>query len=384
MTVQTKPDLINVRWDHTGALHRPQWLRELGYQHTEGKVSDQELRDGQDRATRELISKEEAAGIPVVTDGELRRQSYHVSFGAAVAGYDQVLPYAYRRPAPDAQREPPGRLPTAMPPPGPAIVHRLPVKERLHFVKNVVLDEYKYAASVTDKPVKVSLIGPDRVWHRFEWESSKHVYPDPDSFMADVVAIDKQIIQELHDAGCRYVQFDEPSYIDHVDAGFLQAMKDRGEDSQQTLDRAIKASNEIIDAFPDMTFGVHICRGGGGGRGGRIHREGGYDAIAEQLFNELHFDRYLLEYDSDHAGGFEPLAAVPKGKVVMLGLVCNNTPDVESADYLRMRLEEASKFISMDQAAIGPRCGMGGLAEDIMWAKLRVIREVAEETWGNS
>ena len=380
MTTQTETDLLNVRLDHTGALRRPDWLRELGYQYTEGRVSEAELRAGQDQAIKEMIEKEEAAGIPVVTDGEMRRQSYHVSFGAAVAGYDKVEPYAYRRPA--ANREPPGRFPTAMPPPGPAIVHRLPVKERLHFVRNVVLDEYRYAASVASRPVKVSLIGPDRVWHRFEWENSKHVYPDPESFMADVVAIDQRIIQELVDAGCRYVQFDEPSYIDHVDPGFLQAMKDRGEDSQETLDRAIKATNEIIDAFPEVTFGVHICRGGGGGRGGRIHREGSYDAIAEQLFNELHFDRYLLEYDSDAAGGFEPLAAVPKGKVVMLGLVCNNTPDVESADYLRMRLDEASRYISLDQAAIGPRCGLGGLAEEIMWQKLAVLRQVADETWG--
>jgi 5-methyltetrahydropteroyltriglutamate--homocysteine methyltransferase len=382
MTTEAKPDLLRVRLDHTGALRRPDWLRELGYQHTEGKVTDAELREGQDRAISEMIKKEEQAGIPVVTDGEMRRQSYHISFGAAVAGYDKVEPYIYRRPA--AQREAPGRLPSAMPPPGPAIVHRLPVKERLHYVANPILDEYKYAASQTNRPVKVSLIGPDRVWHRFEWENSKHVYPDPDSFMADVVAIDKRIIQELHDAGCRYVQFDEPSYIDHVDSGFLQAMKDRGEDSSETLERAIKATNEIIDAFPDMTFGVHICRGGGGGRGGRIHREGSYDAIAEQLFNELHFTRYLLEYDSDAAGGFEPLASVPQGKVVMLGLVCNNTPDVESADYLRSRLDQASQYISMDQAAIGPRCGLGSLPEDILWGKIGVLRQVADETWGKN
>src|SRR6266508_4601547 len=175
MTAVTKADLTYVRWDHTGALRRPDWLRELGYQYSEGRASEAELRAGQDKAIREMIQKEESAGVPVITDGEMRRQSYHVRFGAAVAGYDQVLPYAYRRPAAGATREPPGRLPSGMPGPGPAIVHRLPVKERLRYVKNVILDEYKYAASVTDKPVKVSLIGPDRVWHRFEWENSKHV-----------------------------------------------------------------------------------------------------------------------------------------------------------------------------------------------------------------
>ena len=380
MTTATEKDLTTVRWDHTGALRRPDWLRELGYQHTEGKAADAELRAGQDRAIREMAAKEEAAGIPVLTDGEFRRQSYHVSFGAAVSGYDNVIPYVYRRPQP---REAPGRLPSGMSGPGPAIVHRLPVKERLRLVKNVILDEYKFAASITDRPVKVTLIGPDRVWHRFEWENSKQVYPDPESFMADVVDIDKRMISELVEAGCRYVQFDEPSYIDHVDPGFLAAMSARGEDSKETLNRAIQATNSIIDSFPGVTFGVHICRGGGGGRGGRIHREGSYDEIAEQLFSELHFDRYLLEYDSDKAGGFEPLRFVPKGKVVMLGLVCNNTPDVESADYLRSRLNEASKYLPLEQAAIGPRCGLGSLDEEIMWSKLRVIRQVAEETWGN-
>jgi len=159
-------------------------------------------------------------------------------------------------------------------------------------------------------------------------------------------------------------------------------MRERGEDSNETLRRAIAATNAITAEFPEVTFGVHICRGGGGGRGGRIHREGGYDAIAEQLFNELDVDRYLLEYDSDLAGGFEPLRFVPKGKNVMLGLVCNNTPDVESADYLKRRLDEASRFLPLDQASIGPRCGMGGLDEEIMWSKLRVIREVAESVWG--
>ncbi|HLF78880.1 MAG TPA: cobalamin-independent methionine synthase II family protein [Dehalococcoidia bacterium] len=379
MTSETTPALNKIRWDHTGALHRPQWLRELGYQFTEGKVTAEELRAGQDKAVSEMLGKEEAAGLPVLTDGEYRRHSYHESFGGAVAGYDKVLPYAFNRP--QGRPAAPGRLPTAMPGPGPAILHRLPVKERLHLVRNVILEEYTAASALTEKPVKVSLIGPDRIWHRFEWESSLDVYPSPDEFLADIVAIERQIIAEVVEAGCRYVQFDEPSYIDHVDATFLQAMRARGEDSQQMLDKAIAATNAIVADFPEVTFGLHICRGGGGGRGGRIHREGSYDAIAEQLFSELDIDRFLLEYDSDLAGGFEPLRFVPKEKVVMLGLVCNNTPDVENADYLLRRLEEASKYLPLEQAAIGPRCGMSSLDEDIMWAKLGVIREVAEKVW---
>ena len=381
MTTQVQPSLNTIRWDHTGGLHRPQWLRELGYQQSEGKISAEELRAGQNKAIREIIAKEEAAGLPVLTDGEFRRHSYHESFGGAVTGYDKVTPYVYQRPQPRSAA-PPGRYATALPGPGPAIVHRLPVKERLRLVRNVIADEYKFASSLATKPVKVTLIGPDRIWHRFEWESSLHIYPDPDAFMADVVAIERQIVSEVVAAGCRYIQFDEPSYIDHVDPMFLAAMSARGEDSNKMLERAIAATNAVMAGFDNVTFGVHICRGGGGGRGGRIHREGSYDPIAEQLFAELHVDRYLLEYDSDLAGGFEPLRFVPKEKVVMLGLVCNNTPDVETPEYLKGRLEEASRYLPLEQAAIGPRCGMGGLDDEIMWRKFRVIREVAEEVWG--
>jgi 5-methyltetrahydropteroyltriglutamate--homocysteine methyltransferase len=205
-----------------------------------------------------------------------------------------------------------------------------------------------------------------------------------DAFVGDVVDIERQMITEVIAAGCRYVQLDEPGYTAYVDAISLEMMRSRGEDPQRSLERSIAAGNAIMAGFPGVTFGVHICRGGGGGRGGNFHRQGHYDAIAEQLFSELRCDRFLLEYDSDEAGGFEPLRYLPKDKVAMLGLVCNNTPDVESPDYLKRRLEEASRFLPLEQLAIGPRCGMGSLDEEVMWAKLAVIREVAEEVWPSS
>jgi len=378
----TKAEIGEIRLDHVGSLQRPQWLGELGFQYTEGKATQEELTAGQNKAISELIAKEEAAGLPVLTDGEFRRRAYHESFGAAVTGYDKVTPYTYRRPQPREAREAqPVRQSSGRPGPGPAIVHRLPVKERLSLVRNVILAEYSFAASVATRPVKVTLIGPDRIFHRFEWETSRKVYPNPYDIFEDVIAIERQMIQELAEAGCRYVQFDEPSYLDHVDPLFLEEMRARGEDSQQTLEKAIAATNAIIAGFPEVNFGVHICRGGGGGQGGRVHREGSYDPIAERLFNELNVDRYLLEYDSDLAGGFEPLRLVPKGKVAMLGLVCNNTTDIESADYLKRRVDEASHFLPLDQMAIGPRCGMGNIGEEVMWSKFRVLREVAEDVW---
>jgi 5-methyltetrahydropteroyltriglutamate--homocysteine methyltransferase len=383
MTANTTPELKFLRWDHTGALHRPSWLRQLGYEYSEGKVSLQDLQAGQDRAVQELIRKEEEHGLPVITDGELRRAQFQESFGGAVTGYDKATPFAFSRPRQTQAASTPGRQPSGMPGPGPAVVHRLPVKERLHLTRNVILDEYQAASALTATPVKVTLIGPDRISQRFEWESSGHVYQDMEAFLADVVAIERQMVAEVVAAGCRYVQLDEPGYTAYVDPISLATMRGRGEDPQRNLERSIAADNAIMQGFPGVTFGVHICRGGGGGRGGNFHRQGHYDDIAEQLFGELDCDRFLLEYDSDEAGGFEPLRFLPKDKVAMLGLVCNNTPDVESADYLKRRLDEASGFIPLDQVAIGPRCGMGGLDEEIMWAKLGVIREVAEDIWGS-
>src|SRR5262249_11926722 len=148
-----------------------------------------------------------------------------------------------------------------------------------------------------------TLIGPDRISQRFEYETSHDVYADMDEFLADVVAIERQMISEVIDAGCRYIQIDEPGYTAYVDPPLLERMQARGEDPSQNMLRSIAAENALIAGFPGVTFAVHICRGNGGGRGGPgWHREGAYEAIAEELFTQLNFDRFLLEYDSDAAG----------------------------------------------------------------------------------
>jgi 5-methyltetrahydropteroyltriglutamate--homocysteine methyltransferase len=160
-------------------------------------------------------------------------------------------------------------------------------------------------------------------------------------------------------------------------------MRARGEDPDQNLARSIAADNALTNGFDGVTFGIHICRGGGGGRGGTwFHREGAYDAIAERLYNQLDFDRFLLEYDSDAAGGFDSLRYMPKGKMAVLGLVSNHG-DVETKDYLERRLEEASAYVSLEHAALCPRCGFGGAPdEEKVWRKLGVLQEVATGAWG--
>jgi 5-methyltetrahydropteroyltriglutamate--homocysteine methyltransferase len=377
-----------VRSDHTGALRTPDWLRELYVDHYEGRVDDATLHAAQERAVAEVIRKQEEIGFPVVTDGELLRfAGFQQSFGGAVEGFD-AQPYVPRRrsaatPGSSATAvATPHRIETGVSGPGTAIYNRLPVKHRLKFVHNLLADEYALASRLATHPVKLTLTGPDRISQRFEYETSRDVYPDMDAFLADVIDIERRIIAEVVAAGCRYIQIDEPGYTAYVDPPLLEKMHQRGEDPRANMERSIKADNALIAGFPDVTFAVHICRGNSGGRGGPgWHREGKYDAIAEQLFSELDFDRFLLEYDSEAAGTFDALRFLSSDKVAVLGLVSNHG-EVETPEYLKARLAEASHVLPMEQLALCPRCGLGSAPdEEHQWAKLRVVQEVAREVW---
>jgi 5-methyltetrahydropteroyltriglutamate--homocysteine methyltransferase len=380
-----------VRSDHTGALRTPDWLRDLYVDHHEGRVDAATLREGQTRGVREVIRRQEEIGFPVVTDGELLRfAGFQQSFGGAVEGFD-AEPYVPRRRSVDsssvtsaatATALPTRRIETGISAPGTAIYNRLPVKHRLTFVHNLLADEYALASSLATHPVKLTLTGPDRIQQRFAYEHSRDVYADLDAFLADVVAIERRMIAEVVAAGCRYIQIDEPGYTAYVDPPLLEQMRARGEDPRVNMARGIRADNALIASFPGVTFAVHICRGNSGGRGGPgWHREGTYDAIAEQLYAELAFDRFLLEYDSEAAGTFETLRFMGRDKVAVLGLVSNHGP-VESPEYLKQRLTDASKVLPLEQLALCPRCGLGSAPnEDQQWGKLQVIQDVAEEVW---
>jgi 5-methyltetrahydropteroyltriglutamate--homocysteine methyltransferase len=382
-------DLRTIRTDHTGALRRPEWLNDLYERAGEGTVSQDEMSAGQERAVRAVIEKQESLGLPVVTDGEFCRVGgFQESFGGAVSGFN-AEPYVYRRRAAQATAsasarpgEAPRRIETGLSGPGTAIYNRLPARERLQLVRNLIAEEYVRAGKVANVPVKVTLIGPDRISQRFEYENSRDVYADMDAFLEDVIAIERQMIAEAVEAGCRYIQIDEPGYTAFVDPPLLQQMRERGEDPSSNLERSIRADNAVIAGFPGVTFGVHICRGNSGGRGGAgWHREGTYDDIAERLFAELNFDRFLLEYDSEQAGSFDALRYFPKDKVAVLGLLSNHG-DVETPDYLHRRLEAASGFIDLEQVALCPRCGFGAADEETQWGKLAVMQQVAGEVWG--
>ena len=386
-------ELHRIRIDHIGSLVRPAILKDVFARFDRGQASRQQLAQTQDDAIREVIAKQEAHGLPVVTDGEFRRHSFQESFSECVSGFEvpkNVSLYYENR---DLNLTPLQRAEQNFDEAGPAIITRRPAVQRLKLVRNLPLEEFRYAQSVAKVPAKVTVLGPDRIAQRFKWEASKGVYQDLDDFVGHVVAIERQIIAELVNAGCKYIQIDAPGYTAYVDKVSLERMRSRGEDPERNLQRSIEADNALIEGFPGVTFGIHVCRGNArttdpvtGKLVPQWHREGSYDAIAERLFNSLKHERLLLEYDSERAGGFEPLRLVPNDKVVVLGLVTTKSSDLEPLDELKRRIDVASKYLPLEQLALSPQCGFGGidskvLSQDEMWRKFDRIVETAEQVW---
>jgi 5-methyltetrahydropteroyltriglutamate--homocysteine methyltransferase len=377
-------DLRTIRTDVVGSLLRPAAVVDARKALDEGKLDAAGLRKAEDEAVRGAVALQESVGLDVISDGEMRRLNFQDSFGAAVEGFDAgpstVHGYSKRVEGGTALR----RWEVPVQEHGTAIAHRRPAKSRLKLARNVPLDEYKFVAGVAKTPAKVSLIGPDRISQRFDYESSKAVYKDMDAFLADVVAIEREIIASVVGAGCRYIHIDAPGYTAYVDEPMLKQMRDRGEDPVQNFSRSLKADAAVIADFPGVTFGIHLCRGN---QRSMWHREGSYDAIAERLFSELPHDRFLLEYDSPRAGSFAPLRFLPKGKVAVLGLVSTKVPEMENIDALKRRIDEAAKVIPLEQLAISPQCGFASdvvgnlITPDEQKRKLEIVVETARQVW---
>jgi 5-methyltetrahydropteroyltriglutamate--homocysteine methyltransferase len=391
--METTADLNKIRIDHIGSMVRPEKLKTVFARYDRGQARREELTEAQDEAIRDSIQKQQAHGLPVVTDGEFRRHSFQESFSECVTGFDvpkNVSLYYEKR---DLNQNPLERAEQNFEEAGPAIITRRGAVERLKLTRNLPLEEFRYTQSVAKVPVKVTVLGPDRIAQRFKWESSLNVYKNLDDFVDHVVQIERQIIADLIKVGCQYIQIDAPGYTAYVDKVSLERMRSRGEDPERNFQRSIDADNTLIEGFPGVTFGIHICRGNArtiDSKTGKLvpqwHREGSYDAIAEKLFNSLKHQRLLLEYDSDRAGGFEPLRLVPKDKVIVLGLVSTKNSDMETVDELKRRIDQASKFLPLDQLALSPQCGFGGidskvLTEDEMWKKLDTVVETANQMW---
>jgi methionine synthase II (cobalamin-independent) len=391
--IMSTADLNKLRIDHIGSLVRPAKLKEVFARFDRGQATREEIAQAQDQAIRDVITQQESHGYPIVTDGEFRRHSFQESFSECVAGFDvpkNINLYYEKR---DLNETPLERAEQNFEEAGPAIITRRGVSERLQVIRNLPLVEYRYAQSVAKVPAKVTILGPDRIAQRFKWETSLNVYKGLDEFVEHIVDIERQMIAELVQAGCQYIQIDAPGYTAYVDRVSLDRMRSRGEDPERNFQRSIDADNTLIEGFPGVTFGIHICRGNArtiDPKTGKLvpqwHREGSYDAIAEKLFNMLKHQRLLLEYDSDRAGGFEPLRLVPKDKIVVLGLVSTKNSDMETVDDLKRRIDQASKHLRLEQLALSPQCGFGGidskvLSEAEMWTKLDAIVTTAQQVW---
>jgi 5-methyltetrahydropteroyltriglutamate--homocysteine methyltransferase len=362
MSQSSTPDLEHLRVDQVGSLIRPGYLKDAWAKLREGGIDEAELRAIQDRAIRELIEREDALHFPILTDGEYRRTNFQDGFAASVSGF-RLNPNMMQGGT---------RAPTYLQTGPIAFLHNLP------------LEEWRFAQALTATPVKSTVISPTQIVFRFDHAQ----YPSDQAFLDDVVGIQRRVVHELADAGCPYVQIDAPSYAEQLDPRRLEEARARGEDPARRLERDIAADNAVLEGLQGVVTGIHLCRGGFP-EGSPMLATGSYESIAERLFNDLRHDRFLLEYATERAGGFEPLRFVPKGKIVVLGLINVKTTELDAADAIKRRIEEASKYIAVEQLALSPQCGFsttiraasGATDDSYQWRKLELVQRIAEDVW---
>jgi methionine synthase II (cobalamin-independent) len=368
--------LTRIRNDVIGSLLRPAKLKEARARYDQGLISIEQFRSVEDQCVRDAVALQEGLGLAVITDGEYRRLNFQDSFGESVSGYDAGRPTLefYEKRVEGGSPLQRWEIPDQGEHKGTAVAQRRPAAEKIRLARNVPAEEFEFLHQTAHKPAKVALIGPDRVAQRFDWQNSKAVYSGLDEFIADVVQIEREIIRGLIDAGCHYVQIDAPGYTAYVDAPSLEAMRSRGEDPQANFNRSVQADNAVLEGF--------------GNQRSMWHREGTYDEIAERLLNDLKHDRFLFEYDTPRAGGFEPLRFLPKGKILVLGLVSTKVPRLETVEELKRRIDEAAQYVALEQLAISPQCGFSSdvvgnlISEDDQKRKLEVVVETARQVWG--
>jgi 5-methyltetrahydropteroyltriglutamate--homocysteine methyltransferase len=370
---RTKPPF---RADHVGSLLRPAALKDARAKRERGEISADELRAIEDREIAAVIKKQEQVGLQSVTDGEFRRAFWNYDFLGKLDGVEAYLgerkiKFQGPQPKPMMLRVI-GKLGSYRP--HPMIAH-------FQFVA-------AQAETLPEKPVpKMTIPSPSSLHFRYGRDAvPESIYPSMDDFYRDLGASYRKAVRAFADAGCRYLQLDEVNFTYLCDPKLRELVTKRGEDPAELPHIYARMINTAIADVPDdMTTAMHLCRGN---FQSTFVASGGYEPVAEILFNEIDIDAYFMEYDSDRAGGFEPLRFVPKGKMVVLGLVTSKSGKLESKDELKRRIDEAAKFVPLDQLCLSPQCGFASteegniLAEDEQWAKLARLVEVAHEVWG--
>ena len=365
---RTKPPF---RADHVGSLLRPAVLKEARAKHADGKLGAADLKVIEDREIEKVVQKQEEVGLQLATDGEFRRSWWHFDFYKGLDGVEMVstgkgIVFAGVETKAESVR----------------------VVGKIGFSSHPHLDHFKFLKSHTRVTPKMTIPAPSTLHFRQGRSSiSKEVYPDLDAYFDDVAAAYKKAIRAFYDAGCRYLQMDDTAWSMICDPSEREKSRGRGDDPDSLPAKYAAMTNKALEGRPsDLVVTMHSCRGN---FRSTFIAQGGYEHVAEKLLGELNIDGYFLEYDTDRAGGFEPLRFLPKGnKLVVLGLVTSKSGKLESKDAIKRRIDEATKYVALDQLCLSPQCGFASteegnvLAEDEQWAKLRMIVELADEVWG--
>jgi 5-methyltetrahydropteroyltriglutamate--homocysteine methyltransferase len=361
------------RADHVGSLLRPKALHEARQRYQADEISKDELHEVEDHHIREVIKKQEAVGLRSITDGEFRRTFFHIDFlerleGVTVSGGIEVK-FTGKK----------GEVNFAPP--------RLTVSGKLRHVEDIQKADFEFLKSVTSQTPKVTIPSPTMVHFRGGRKAIDiEAYPDLDDFFEDLAQCYRDEIDSLYQAGCRYIQMDDTNLAYLCDPKLREGAKQRGDDPNELPRTYAELINAVIDGRPeDLTVAVHLCRGNF--RSAWV-AEGSYEPVAEVLFNELNVDAYFLEYDDERSGDFAPLRFVPDNKTVVLGLVTTKIGDLESGQDLIQRVQEARRYVSLDNLCLSPQCGFSStvhgneISEDEQWAKLELVVNTAREIWG--
>ena len=375
MSQRTRPPF---RADHVGSLLRPPELLAARADFEAGRIDATALKAAEDDAIRDAVALQREVGLKAATDGEFRRASWHMDFIYALGGVTRVeeegLHVRFHNEEGDIEFNPPASR----------------VEDRIHLDGTIFGDAFTFLRDTVadDQVPKLTIPSPSMVHYRGGREAiSEEVYPDLDAFWDDLAAAYAQEIAGLHALGCRYLQLDDTSLAYMNDPSQREFVRSRGGDPEHQHETYIATINKALADRPaDMALTTHLCRGN---HHSSWVASGGYDFVAEPLFNDLQVDGFFLEYDDERSGTFEPLRFVPKDKTVVLGLVTTKRPALESKDELKRRIEEATQYIDLDQLCLSGQCGFSSttagnkLTRDDQKAKLERIVEVADEVWGS-
>ena len=361
------------RADHVGSLLRPAALKEARAKHEAGAIGDDALKAVEDREIEKVIKKQEEVRLKSVTDGEFRRTSWQNDFLKLLPG---VEAYVGER-----------KIKFQGPQPKPLLLRV--VGKLGAFNGHPMIEHMKFVKAHTKATAKMTIPSPSSVHFRYGREGvPERIYPSMDDFYRDLGQTYRKAVRAFADAGSRYLQLDEVNLAYLCDPKLREQVRGRGDDPDKLPTAYASMLNAAVSDIPaDMTVTMHLCRGN---FRSTFVASGGYEPIAELLFNTIKVHGYFMEYDSERAGGFEPLRFVPKGKTVVLGLVTSKSGTLESKDAIKRRIDEAAKFVPLDQLCLSPQCGFASseegndLAEDEQWAKLRMIVEIAEDVWGKA